>query len=193
MLELLAEERVLKSFCADGLNHETRSTSQFSLMAPLIKIEKQGQDTLYTEAAKTLSGCVPLGHTAQIYDAEIIGAVAGLPTACSHFMARFATNLALCLDNEEAAAAGIEAGTVQVRCIPGHQGIPANELADKLAKEAYDLETCDLGASVARDSSPAEDRYRQALASYWELNSPKRYKDLHIGVSPRLPPELLFS
>lgn len=38
-----------------------------------------------------------------MYDAEIVGAVEGLRAACSHWMSRFAKNVAVCLDNEEAA------------------------------------------------------------------------------------------
>ncbi|KAI1002253.1 hypothetical protein K3495_g5949 [Podosphaera aphanis] len=58
---------------------------------------------VYRGSQEILFGRIPLGHTAQVYDAEIAGAVAGLRAACSHFMARFATNVAVCLDNEEAA------------------------------------------------------------------------------------------
>ncbi|KAI0998601.1 hypothetical protein K3495_g9595 [Podosphaera aphanis] len=138
-------------------------------------------------------------------------------------MARFATNVAVCLDNEKAPirlhtgcptpssstrilefqslrdvwtrrvqAAATEAGTVQVRWIPGHQGIPVNERADKLAKEACDLEKCNTEASVARARSLLEEGYRQDFAAYWERNAPKRYQNLHIGISPRIPPELLL-
>lgn len=50
-----------------------------------------------------MSGRVPLGRNVEVYDAEIIGAVSGLRAACSHLMARFAKNVTVCLDNEEAA------------------------------------------------------------------------------------------
>ncbi|KAI1000547.1 hypothetical protein K3495_g7648 [Podosphaera aphanis] len=185
---------------------------------------KVGADfCVYRGSQEILSGRIPLGHTAQVYDAEIAEAVAGLRAAFSHFMARFATNVAVCLDNEEAAirlhigcptpssftrilefqslrdvwtrrvrAAATEVGTVQVRWTPGHQGIPRNERADKLAKEPCDLKTCNTEASVARARSLLEERYRQDFAAYWERNAPKRYQDLHIGISLRLPPELLL-
>ena len=112
---------------------------------------------VYRGSQEILSGQVPLGYTTQIYDAEIIGAVTGLRAACSHYMARYATNVTVCLDNEEAAirlhtgvatttsasrilefqklreswaqrtrATAINAGQVQVRWIPSHQGIAGN-------------------------------------------------------------------
>jgi ribonuclease HI len=48
-------------------------------------------------------GQVPLGKTAEVYDAEVIGALAGLHAALHTCMARFATNVTICLDNQEAA------------------------------------------------------------------------------------------
>ena len=48
-------------------------------------------------------GSIPLGHTAEIYDAKIIGAVEGLRAALANPMAQYATNLTFCLDNEEVA------------------------------------------------------------------------------------------
>ncbi|KAI0993352.1 hypothetical protein K3495_g14832 [Podosphaera aphanis] len=144
---------------------------------------------LYRGSQGILSGRFPLGHTAQVYDAEITGAVAGLRAVCSHFIVQFPTNVAVCQDNEEATirlhigcptpssstrvlefqslrdiwtrrvgAAATEVGTVQVRWNPGHQGIPGNERADELAKEACDLETCNTEASVARARSLLEER-----------------------------------
>ena len=48
-------------------------------------------------------GSIPLGHTAEIYDAEVIGAVEGFRAVLANPIARYATNLTICLDNEEAA------------------------------------------------------------------------------------------
>lgn len=48
-------------------------------------------------------GFVPLGQTVEIYDAEIHGALEGLRAALDHPMAKFATDLIVYLDNEEAA------------------------------------------------------------------------------------------
>ncbi len=46
---------------------------------------------------------IGLGNTATVYDAEIIAATSGLAAALENPMARFATNVTVCLDNEEAA------------------------------------------------------------------------------------------
>ncbi|KAI1005511.1 hypothetical protein K3495_g2708 [Podosphaera aphanis] len=138
-------------------------------------------------------------------------------------MARFATNVAVCLDNEEAAirfhggwltpsssrqiaefqtlretwarrerAAATNIGNVQVRWIPGHKGIAGNTRADTLAKQACDLETTKSEASIASANRLLEERYNEVLASYWDLNAPKRYKDLQIGMSSRIPPEIIL-
>lgn len=48
-------------------------------------------------------GLVPLGRTAEVYDAEIHGALEGLRAAINHTMAKYATDVTICLDNEEAA------------------------------------------------------------------------------------------
>lgn len=44
-------------------------------------------------------GKIPLGRTAEVYDAEIIGVTKGLKAAVAHTMAKFATNVAECLEN----------------------------------------------------------------------------------------------
>jgi hypothetical protein len=48
-------------------------------------------------------GQVPLGKTTEVYDAEVIGALAGLHAALHTCMTRFATNIMICLNNQEAA------------------------------------------------------------------------------------------
>ena len=58
---------------------------------------------VYRGTQEIARGQVPLGHTTEVYDAEIEGALAGLRAAAAHYMARFATKLTICLDNEEAA------------------------------------------------------------------------------------------
>jgi ribonuclease HI len=64
-------------------------------------------------------GQVPLGKTAEVYDAEVIGALAGLNTTLRICIARFATNITICLDNQEAA-------------LHLHTGIPTSTSASKI-------------------------------------------------------------
>ncbi|KAI1002951.1 hypothetical protein K3495_g5260 [Podosphaera aphanis] len=52
---------------------------------------------------KIASGKVPLGRTVEVYDAETIGATEGPKAVTVNSMAKFATNVIVCLDNEEAA------------------------------------------------------------------------------------------
>src|SRR5213075_463559 len=44
---------------------------------------------------------IGLGCTATVFDAEVVAATAGLTAALGNPMARFATNVTVCLDNEE--------------------------------------------------------------------------------------------
>ena len=48
-------------------------------------------------------GSIGLGDTAGVYDAEVVAATAGLTTALNQPMAKYATSVTVCLDNEEAA------------------------------------------------------------------------------------------
>ena len=48
-------------------------------------------------------GTIPLGISAEVYDAEIVGATEGLAAAIRNPMAFYATNVTVCLDNQEAA------------------------------------------------------------------------------------------
>ena len=58
---------------------------------------------VYRGAQEIARGQVSLGQTAEVYDAEVVAALAGVKAASAHFMARFATTITVCLDNEEAA------------------------------------------------------------------------------------------
>lgn len=55
------------------------------------------------DGAPIARGQIPLGDTAEVFDAEITGAVAGLRVALASPLAKFATDVTICLDNEEAA------------------------------------------------------------------------------------------
>lgn len=48
-------------------------------------------------------GKAPLGNLAEVFDAEVTGATQGLRAALAHPLARFASGVTICLDNEEAA------------------------------------------------------------------------------------------
>ena len=48
-------------------------------------------------------GKIPLGVTSEVYDAEVLAAVAGLRAAIQHPFANFARHIIVILDNEEAA------------------------------------------------------------------------------------------
>ena len=58
---------------------------------------------VYRGSQEIVRGQVPLGQTAEVYDAEVEAALAGLKAASSHYMGRFATKVTVCLDNQEAA------------------------------------------------------------------------------------------
>ncbi|KAI1000610.1 hypothetical protein K3495_g7584 [Podosphaera aphanis] len=152
---------------------------------------------VFRGSQEIICGRIPLGRTAQGYDAEIVGAVKSFRAACSHWMSRFAKNVAVCLDNEETAiclhsgvltrtsstrildfqrlrsswsererAEATALGTVQVRWIPGHQGIAGNERANALANEASGLLTEITGATIARSKTILEEFYQGRLTLY---------------------------
>ena len=177
----------------------------------------QGQHTMIGK------GSIPLGYTAKIYDAEVIRAVEGLCAALASPMARYATNLTVCLDNKEATMrlqssvptatsykeimnfrAAVTAwhtrdrgtltfmgpGTISIRWCPGHQGFKGNEIADKLAGEAYQLPTIRHTMSIARAKTVLKTRYREAFSEYWTQNMPDRYRTLGLSIIAHPPPEL---
>lgn len=163
-------------------------------------------------------GTIPLGRTAEVYDAEVIGANEGLRAALQLPQALEAPNVTVCLDNEESAIrlhAGIPTASsskqirefcetahqarmaaanirkVTVRWVPGHQGIPGNERADLLAKAACSLQPpVRTQATVARARRLLDERYESDIRQYWQSNAPKRYKELGIEMTSQLPREM---
>lgn len=74
-------------------------------MGQWMKTENAGAGYCIYRGPTTEIACgkIPLGRTVEVYDAEVIGATEGLKAAVTHTMAKYATNVAVCLDNEEAA------------------------------------------------------------------------------------------
>ncbi|POS84046.1 hypothetical protein EPUL_003921 [Erysiphe pulchra] len=122
-------------------------------------------------------------------------------------MAKFATNVAVCLDNEDAAIrlhtgnltpfscknyviyGTTSPGTVIVRCIPGHASMAGN---DSLVKSACNEATLRIKASISRATRLLNERYEVNITSYWENKAPERYKYLKISMSGKMPEELCF-
>ncbi|KAI0997006.1 hypothetical protein K3495_g11177 [Podosphaera aphanis] len=73
----------------DGALIEDRAGAGYSIYRGLT--QKVGQ------------GSLALGSSAEVYDAEVAGASAGLSAALTNPMAYYATNVTVCLDNQEAA------------------------------------------------------------------------------------------
>src|SRR6202012_2503185 len=119
----------------------------------------------YQAGLQVLKQAIPLGYNAEVFDAEAIGALAGLKAALQLETAKYAENLWVFLDNLEVATqllghtssssqavfnefyklaplwlarqrlAHIPIGAVQIKWVPGHTKIPGNEAADSMAKE----------------------------------------------------------
>ncbi|KAI1000540.1 hypothetical protein K3495_g7656 [Podosphaera aphanis] len=83
---------------------------------------------------------------------------------------------------------------VQVRWIPGYQGIPGNEAADRLAKEALQadilpMETLGL-MTLASIKCETRIRTRQLSTDWWTTARPNRYAELELQMRRKKPPEL---
>ncbi|POS84329.1 hypothetical protein EPUL_003777, partial [Erysiphe pulchra] len=162
---------------------------------------------IYRGLQEVASQKIPLGQKAEIFDAEVIGALEGLRVACSHLMSRYATNVAVCLDNQEAAVrlhSGLSTlsscnqiqdgseGPSSCKMGSRYQKIVGNERADYLAKQACSEETLGNTISIARAKRLAQDRYNKIAVQYWQKNAPERYRKLNITMSTKMPPELFF-
>lgn len=165
-------------------------------------------------------GMIPLGDSVEVYDAEIVGAVAGLRAAHENPWSPFQGNVTIVLDNEEAAirlssgirtasssnelaafcllrqqwANGAFSGTrrrVTVRWCPGHSSIDGNEIADDLAKAACQATPAfQRPMTIARAKRHVKNLFVTHVESFWDASAPQRYRDLGIKMTPRAPQEL---
>ncbi|KAI0998477.1 hypothetical protein K3495_g9717 [Podosphaera aphanis] len=156
---------------------------------------------------------------AEAYDAEVLGAQKALEAA----MQVASTNpIKVLLDSSEAIQA-LRSGrsrsfqgivdkfvidcqrhqSVEIRWIPGHEGIEGIEKADKLAKAALkDLpdersETtlapnvnCRTKFTFASISRFVREREDEPVASWWQAHRPRYYADLGLSMTRKRPPEL---
>lgn len=165
-------------------------------------------------------GIIPLGQTAEVYDAEIVGAVEGLRAAVQSPWSPFQGNVKLILDNEEAAIRlhsglsttsasndlssfrhlrqtwmeGAFSGNrreVTVRWCPGHAAFEGNEAADGLAKAACQgPPPPNRKLTIARAKRLVKRLFEEQNVRFWEREAPQRYSDLGIKMTSRAPSEL---
>ncbi|KAI1004009.1 hypothetical protein K3495_g4203 [Podosphaera aphanis] len=150
---------------------------------------------------------------AEVYDAEVHGAMAALEAIITNLGNRNISKIYFLLDNAEAEQALRTGKTtssywrvrrfrrwakglitpVRVKWIPGHEGIPGNEMADQLAREALDQisNTEDIGIlTIASAGRKARALAKDLCTDWWISACPRRYEDLELQMRRKKPPEL---
>ena len=162
--------------------------------------------TIFLGQNYSASGHGRLG-LAEVFDAEIIGALKGLQAAITLFPK--ATSYTLCVDSISAISSlqGTPSNSSQAEalelqrlsrryntCIkwcPGHMGIIGNELADEQAKLGTRLPlVAPLQPTIAYSRRAIQQRIKDHFSLWWEEKAPLSYRALGLKVSLKDLPEL---
>ena len=154
------------------------------------------------------------GRRTEVYDAEIMGAAAGLEAAVNSPAANLASGITVWLDNHAAASLLADGRTapsrpieselfrslkrqweatpgllskdsVKVRWLPGHADIEGNERADQLAKEGATLPNCEDIPSQAFLQREAKQWQTAKQTRWWESEAPTSYRHLRLSLHTR--------
>jgi ribonuclease HI len=166
---------------------------------------------------KITEASIAYGDRVEVFDAEARAAVAGIIDTMSCRAAYHATNIWICLDNQEVAlrlftpflgssadtfqeacalqadwAARPRKGTIRVRWVPGHSQVPGNELADALARRGAlqpppPASSPHSWASLKRYIAA---QLPQKHLKWWLANAPISYQTIPISTALLPPKEL---
>lgn len=157
-------------------------------------------------------------NNAEVYDAEIHGAMAGLKAVLAEGKDHGQAAIHILLDNASAAKALQSGRTISsawrvesfrklvyqtsaqilIKWIPGHEEIPGNEIADLLAREElrrYNSEGVTVGepsrlTTIAATQHKARSLASQLTVDWWSSACPQRYLELELKMRRKQPPEL---
>ncbi|KAF4471945.1 reverse transcriptase [Fusarium albosuccineum] len=161
---------------------------------------------IYRDGKKIRAGYEGL-KSAEVYDAEVMGALAGLKRAL--ITTTHPVRIHVCLDNvsvleglrgrpgDSSQAAFLEFQKlakahkgVGTRWCPGHTGIEGNEEADGYAKKGCSKEPLDLPPTLAFIRRIARAKTREEFSAWWATNMPEAYIPLGLKADLRCPKEL---